>query len=98
MSTTAEERWAERDRKREALEAQMAEREQARRAQPLIERLRDCGTRIMEDGHPSCFTPHEADAKEAADLIEAIQREIDGWDSTDRPAEILDRIADLLGR
>jgi hypothetical protein len=66
-------RWAERDRRREAHEAEMERRRLERGSRPLVERLRDCGTFIATDGHPSYAPPHEEDAKEAAGEIERLR-------------------------
>jgi hypothetical protein len=65
-----EERWAERDRRRDEAEARMEQRRQERKARPLVERLRDCGVFTAADGLLSYAPPHADDAKEAADKIE----------------------------
>jgi hypothetical protein len=73
MSDRLEERWAERDRRREAYETEMERRRQEHKARPLVERLRDCGTFTAADGYPSYAPPRADDAKEAADEIERLR-------------------------
>jgi hypothetical protein len=68
-----DERWAERDKRRAAHEAEMERRRQEHKARPLVERLRDCGTFTAADGLLSYAPPHADDAKEAADEINRLR-------------------------
>ena len=73
---TLEERIAFRDKQREDTEKWLQEKEEERLARPLVERLRNCGPFVADDGYMALAVGSYKDSHEAADRIEELERQL----------------------